>query len=505
MKFFKKPWIHLVAFGAFPQISLLTINFVELNISDGYRSILVGLLLAGVTFLIVVQSIKNNEKAALITSLSIIIFFSYGHIFNVMSKLIPLRKDQPYLLIAFIIIIGLLGYTIKRTDLHTESLTLVFNFVSVIAIIIPFYRVIFLEYSAARTISKFEGVPEEDGLYQFQGDQPLPDVYYIILDAYGRDDTLAQEFLLDNTPFLTSLENYGFYIANCSMSNYGVTALSLSSSLNLNYIEALADLPTFRMGYPKSAVDFIKNSAIRHIFQKTGYQIVAFETGYKWTQIEDADFYFAPPNESFFFGRINKFESLLLDTTLLSGFLKQNIDFLNELDSSIDPHEIHRDRVLYVLEQLKEVPKIPGPKFVFAHIGSPHFPFIFSSNGSKNINPNANIAYSEQVAYLNTRMDEVIKEILANSNTPPIILIQGDHGPHTESVIEHMKILNAYYFPNDGEIALYPEASPVNNFRIILNYYFGADLPILEDVSFVSPPEDDTILYSVTDNRELCK
>jgi hypothetical protein len=235
-----------------------------------------------------------------------------------------------------------------------------------------------------------------------------------------------------------------------------------------------------------------------------GYKTIAFDTGYKWTNIEDADYFFAPPSEPFLFGRINKFESLFLDTTLLSAILNQNIDFLDVLETSIDPHELHRDRVLYALDQLIEIPKISGPKFVFAHITSPHFPFVFSSDGTKNINPNEGFAYADQVVYINSRMEEVIEQILENSSIPPIILIQADHGPHTESALEHMKILNAYYLPNGGEKLLYPSASPINNFRIILNYYFGADFPLLEDVSFISDSDDESILIPVTDNRQNC-
>ena len=88
-------------------------------------------------------------------------------------------------------------------------LTLAFNIVSIVALIFPLYRIISIEYNAARTVSKYEGVQEEFGAYQFQNSQPLPDIYYIVLDAYGRDDTLSQYFLMDNTIFLSSLENTG--------------------------------------------------------------------------------------------------------------------------------------------------------------------------------------------------------------------------------------------------------------------------------------------------------
>ena len=46
-----------------------------------------------------------------------------------------------------------------------------------------------------------------------------------------------------------------------------------------------------------------------------------------------------------------------------------------------------------------------------------------------------------------------------------------------------MSILNAYHLPRGGETALYPEITPINSFRVILDYYFAADLGLKPDVS----------------------
>ncbi len=49
-----------------------------------------------------------------------------------------------------------------------------------------------------------------------------------------------------------------------------------------------------------------------------------------------------------------------------------------------------------------------------------------------------------------------------------------------------MRILNAYHLPGGGGGALYPEITPVNTFRVILNAYLGDSSPLLEDRSFYS-------------------
>jgi hypothetical protein len=49
-----------------------------------------------------------------------------------------------------------------------------------------------------------------------------------------------------------------------------------------------------------------------------------------------------------------------------------------------------------------------------------------------------------------------------------------------------MTILNAYYFPDKQYQGLHDRITPVNSFRVVLNTFFGAQIPLLEDRSFFS-------------------
>jgi len=87
---------------------------------------------------------------------------------------------------------------------------------------------------------------------------------------------------------------------------------------------------------------------------------------------------------------------------------------------------------------------------------------------------------------LNTRVLEAVDTILEESDTPPIIIIQGDHGAWIQPKDRLMWILNAYYLPENND-KLYPSISPVNTFRLVFNLYFGGRYEMLEDVSYFSP------------------
>lgn len=134
----------------------------------------------------------------------------------------------------------------------------------------------------------------------------------------------------------------------------------------------------------------------------------------------------------------------------------------------------YQDGLTQTLEHLAHLPRTTDPRFVFAHLMTPHSPIILDQHGQP-VDPDNYYDpeyYVGQLIYTNEQIKNVIDGILANSNTEPIIILQSDHGPRWTSDWE--KVLNAYYLPGDGTDLLHPSISPVDSFRVILNHYFDA-------------------------------
>ena len=132
---------------------------------------------------------------------------------------------------------------------------------------------------------------------------------------------------------------------------------------------------------------------------------------------------------------------------------------------------------------MEKLPDLPGKKFVYAHLYITHQPFVFYPDGS--FHPflkQGDSAYADQVLFAETRLLEVVKTILAKSEKPPIIIIQGDHS--YPNGIERVRIFNAYYLPDGGNENLYDTITPVNTFRVVFNTYFGGNYEILPDKSW---------------------
>jgi hypothetical protein len=299
---------------------------------------------------------------------------------------------------------------------------------------------------------------------------------------------------LDNQPFLDYLERKGFYIANESHTNYTQTIFSIPSSLNFRYIDPPVNVENDQHYFS----ELMRTNEIMATLKQCGYQTVALESGYFFTDHPDVDVYLASGIG------LNEFESLLWAGSPLD-VMAQELD----LEPSEYSYEAHRQRVLYSFEKLGKLHKVDGPKFVFAHIISPHPPFVFDQTGQP-IEPAKSYfigdgddfqgtreeymtGYPAQAQFVNQKMEQVIDAILENSASPPVIVIQGDHGPgsrldwhspETTCLWERTSVLNAYYLPGGGDRWLYSSISPVNSFRVILNAYFDANLPLLDDATY---------------------
>src|SRR5215216_1589798 len=478
--------LHPFLFALYPILALLAFNISELDLSSGFRPILVSLAVFGLLAFILRLVHRDWRRAAFSLTVVLILFYSYGHIYILLKgvdvdgfylfrhrTLIPIWIGGGFLIL----------WQVWRRPINVETATYLLNVIGLFLLILPSFQLI--SHSLQSRVSQVQAAQNTQTLDLKVGNEP-PDIYYIILDGYGRADVLKGEYGYDNSDFLNALRNLGFYVADCAQSNYAQTQMSLSSSLNFNYIDALSD--RFTPGSDdRTGLDIlIRHSAVRESLEKSGYKTVAFATGFIATELIDADYFLGPQQTV---GKLNEFEYLLMETTFAR--LIQDGGRLGKQNSG---SELFRERTLFVLDNLDKLSYIKGPKFVFVHLVIPHPPYVFGPTGGP-IESSAvgttkseqeGLRYRDQAIYISSRMKEIVPKIIASSTRPPIIVIQGDHGPTIPSnPQQRMRNLNVYYLP-DANVPVYSTLTPVNTFRIIFNTYFEQNLPLLEDISLYS-------------------
>jgi hypothetical protein len=482
-----------VLLGIYPLLALLASNLDQVRLQAGLRVGALSLAGSALLYLLMRFVVKDWGKAAVLSTWILLLFFSYGHVYGLLENkslagFVFGRHRILAPLWGIILFVGV--WLILKKLKPTENMHRLLNAISVVLVVLPLLQIGYHQVRAVQIASQQQGSASQK-LTATQASQKLPDVYYIILDGYTRADTLQTVYHFDNTPFVNSLKQMGFVLPDCAQSNYSWTALSLSSSFQMNYLQAFnphIQAPDEHMDY-QTYQGFIVHNPVRQSLHDLGYKVVAFETDFPFTEMTDADIYIIGNNnplEKMQNGRdVSDFELLFLRTTALRILEEAQGAYFNKVVSQVrTPDQVHYDRIQFVLDQLQSIPTlVPERKFVFAHLVAPHAPFVFTPTGKYSTVRSPDTGYPDEIAYLDTRILKIVQTILANSATPPVIVIQGDHGWDAAT---RMTILNAYYLPGGGSQRLYPTITPVNTFRVIFNQYFGGSYPMLPDKSFYS-------------------
>jgi hypothetical protein len=484
---FRKLRLYPILFSIFPILSLAAFNIREISLDVVLRPLLVSLLFGIILYFILRLLLGDEDRSALAALTIAAPFFFYGQVYNLLEdivfKNISLFRHRTLLPLFGLLFICLFYFVVWKVN-KPERFTRWLNLLSIWLLVYPTYGIVSFTVQ-----QKLADRVRLEAAQEVVVEAGKPDVYYIILDGYGREDVFRDLLGFDNHEFITALRTRGFYVADCSQSNYAYTNFSLPSSLSYDYLDVLN---TTQDGNDRFAL--LKYGVVRSFFKARGYEVVAFPTGWAFTEWTDADLYITYQRP---ITVMSEFEDLFLNTTVVRVAYDYKL-FSQNADSAMD---LRRLRVFSLLDNLKNLPYRDGQQFVFAHMVVPHFPYSFAPNrgmspykGEGATEEDVKSAYVEQVKFVNEEILDVIDVLLKESDTPPVILIQGDHGPLDDITVvpkERMSILNAYYLPGvQMDKTLYPSISPVNSFRVVLNAYFDQNLPLLEDKSFYAPTEN---------------
>jgi hypothetical protein len=244
------------------------------------------------------------------------------------------------------------------------------------------------------------------------------------------------------------------------------------------------------------ALPQLNKSVVRKTFDSLGYKTITFENYFRdhFDLFEDVRLTRQwSITVSNLFKPSNEYEAMLIQTSLLKLFfdMPQLVPgFLRVDEEDSWYYELYL-QTQYILDTLPTLSAMEGPNFFFAHLVVPHTPYIFTSDGSFLLTENTGvqaevIGYRNNVAFVDNHLPDVLQAIIDNAETPPIIILQGDHGPTSRDVSpeKRLPILNAYYFRDGAVEDLYPHITPVNTFRVLFNHYFDADYDYLEDLSY---------------------
>ena len=512
----KRRIFHPFLVAVFPILIIYSQNIGRMNFEDLILPIISVLIFSVGLYYILKIILKNPFKSALIVTIILILLFSYGHVYYLLNDVSIDGLDigrNLYLIPAFGLALGISIFFAIRSGRVFDNATSIINVISIVFIMVAISNVVFVgaEITSCDKCSNQELFYEtrdfsdyfEPHKFLISENEKLPDVYYLILDEYARNDALLEYHEFDNTEFTEFLQDKGFHVAKNSFANYPMSVQSIPATMNLQYINFLADeigseVRNYKPLNEKDYGLYANNQVIKN-FKEMGYKIVTFNTfALHLHENSLADLTVCHRNIHFL---DNRLVDTLARTTMFGYFIERWSE--DEM----------RQVTLCAFENFGTAGNVfDKPVFVWAHIMTPHPPWIFGPNGEE-ITPGKpllitdnpefrdsgwepKIQYVQQVQFANKKTISIVEEIL-EKNSHSIIIIQGDHGtawdirsnewvePSKEDVYQRLRNFDAIYFPDEEKREnLDNKRTLINTFRTIFNAYYGSDYELLENKAY---------------------
>jgi hypothetical protein len=289
------------------------------------------------------------------------------------------------------------------------------------------------------------------------------------------------------------LSALGFHLPADVRSNYFHTILSLPSLLSAAHLVQVADELPDGATDPAIVNRVLDQSRIAAYLKAQGYRYIFFPSLW-WVSTQTA-----PQADSV----VRVWSGFRLRRELTRTEFRRAVQKSTALRyvMQVDPHDA--DHVRRTLEAFGRLPSVEGPVFAFAHVLSPHSPYVFDRRCGPTpprVAAKRERGYIEQLQCVNSMVVDVVTRLLRDSEVPPVILIQGDHGTAMlryseaasaalvppEAARERFGAFGAYYLPDSGEAAFGDTVTVVNVLGNVLRHYFDAGLPRQPDDRYAS-------------------
>ncbi|MBS1995596.1 MAG: hypothetical protein JSS86_04765 [Cyanobacteria bacterium SZAS LIN-2] len=494
--------LHPFLMAALPVLLLL--NFVRDQVlpEEVLPSLIFVEVLALVLCLIAQRIFGNLFKATIAATMLIVFTFSF-RLWEAVLGLFFHHIDGLLLVLLFFGLEGLLVFAFlqgKWRNFKGEPLTIDYRrvcialtIVSAVLLLVNGGRLFVYEQEQGALVEKYKSAMARDfASVKLDSSKGCPDIYYFVLDGYAPPATMVDLLSLSGLTLgklSDSLSANGFYIAERAAANYDRTEFSLASSLNMQYLDGLV-----RDGKGPPPCVFMRlaqDSQVLRLLHSLGYKFVLLSSGAFGTDsMSQAD-------KIMRHNYVNHFSRALAYLTPWSR-LEQ---YSPLLAIAMGQTRLAPGKLLQQLEEEERRSERLGkrvPKFVLIHTDLPHTPYLFSEfGGRQRLSPdlipdwNPPEAYWKQWYFTQTQVAEWVNTVYTASRGEAVIIVQSDHGPGMRDSTtskqdwfnERMRIFNAYYLPGK-KAGLYPAITPVNSFRLVLNQYFDARLPLLKDASY---------------------
>lgn len=371
---------------------------------------LIVLTFVAVSTYLSLRFIRNKMKAALVISIFIFINLFYQDITIVLYKqnsidsfVKSITAYREIFTIPFLILLWVvLSLLILKSKRQLYDINLFLN------ITISVYVILELIFLFTVPVNKVELSDREPfPVIKSISKEYKPDIYYIVLDSYTSSESLKKYWNFENDSFEINLQKLGFSVIQQAKAAYTYTPYAIASYLNSSEL----------------VIDTTKKYNERNLIM-----LIRKNRMDEWLKCNNYNCY----NYSLFdcFGHKKYYNAFTY-----YHFLGRTIWYTNavKLYHFIHPQSRYTQTNLEIFEVVKSnaAGDNGNPKFIYAHLMTPHSPYVFDSTG-KPFEENSKLSdeekYLQQLIFVNSKALDLVTHILENSEKEPVIIIQGDHG-----------------------------------------------------------------------------
>jgi hypothetical protein len=427
--------------------------------------------------------LKDRTRAALLASIFMSVYFFFGALHDF------LRKNDIFLH-KYSVLLPLLAIALILSAIYIRKKRSFTRFVLFLNSLLLLYMLLDTGILVWKALQKRQTPPVDYSFISAPVSRcdscPRPDIYFILFDDYCNSKTLKNVFGYDNSGLDSFLVKEGFQLQRNSRSNYASTPMSMASILNYSYLQDLNGI-TFR-GY-SDMLDAIAKDRVVNFLYAQGYTVVNYSPFDLPGCPSGKDLPFIPAKARLITNR-TLLNYLVRDLQAWAGkHLKDSL--LQESSMAVQLDRLNTQALSGTKETSSK--KTGRPRFIYAHLFLPHFPFVFDSllhrRSLYDIATHLDEAhpryYLNYIPYANACARDLITTIKKNTGGKAVILFLSDHGfrytPDGNIKPYFFDNQNAIYFPDKDYHLFYDSMSNVNLFPLLFNKLFRQNFPLLKD------------------------
>jgi hypothetical protein len=426
--------------------------------------------------------------------------------------------------LAFLLVLVLVGILVRRRTIP-DAVVPALNALSVGVLILPVVTIAQVENLTRSNLNWDIEYSPFTSLTNAPIAGPKPDIYHIVLDAYGGQDALRDVLGFDNSRFFDSLRDLGFVVNDSIRPPYNETVHVMSSMLMGEYLRPnehplVTDNPTVLRAILGT---FIGNGPVHSMLRANGYRVLYTDPGHDFLRFPEGATVLLSDDS----GMLNRFE------TYLGSLARLNVLFPAAYDMTADDPLIRSVRTAFK----QDFADFESPKFVYEHVLAPHTPFVIdrhgettnaypqftgTSEGDSVVNDDPELremyinGYIEKLLYVNEQVLQQIESLRSQPGSK-IIIVHGDHGSGAYYALndaaksclrERFSTFLAVY-ADDPELREHFEwiaaegAAPVNLYRSLYNGLVGTTLEPLPRRSFFVRQSTPHVISPLDDASEF--